>query len=79
MIIELSEQIKKEVSHTTKSFGYKTEREFVEDALRRRILELKKTGFLSGAKKIKKRIGEVGISEKDILEDFEKFRNSKLK
>lgn len=73
MIIELSEQIKKEVSHTIKNFGYKTEREFVEDALRRRILELKKTGFLSGVKKIKKRMGERGVSEKDILEDFEKF------
>jgi len=79
MVIKLSPEVEREVSDTIKDFGYKTEREFIEDALRRRILELKKIEFLSKIKKVKEvmKIKEVmkkrGIIEEEILEDFNKF------
>jgi len=73
MVIKLSPEVEREVSDTIKDFGYKTEREFIEDALRRRILELKKIEFLSNVKKIKEAIEKKGITEEEILEDFNKF------
>lgn len=73
MVIKLSPKIEKEVSITIKDYGYRDEREFIEDALRHRILELKKDDFLKKVRKIKAKMKERGISEEEILEDFDRF------
>lgn len=73
MVVILSPKIKKEVFSLLGEYGYKTERDFVEDALRRRILELKKSDFLSRVRKIREKMAKKGLKEKDILEDFYKF------
>ena len=73
MTLETLEKIKKEIPKTIKEFGYKTEEEFIKDALRRRVLELKKAEFFSYAKKIKEKMREKKITEEKILKDFEKF------
>lgn len=77
MEVKLSPKIGKEVSTTIKDYGYKSEKEFIEDALRRRILELKKAEFLAKTEKIRKRMKEKGFTEEEILKDFEKFSHRK--
>jgi hypothetical protein len=73
MVIKLSPKVKKEVSVTTKDYGYRSEKEFIEDALWHRILELKKTEFLTKTKKIREKMKKKDLTEKAILEDFDKF------
>ncbi|OQX00852.1 hypothetical protein BWK69_00630 [Candidatus Parcubacteria bacterium A4] len=77
MELKLSSKIKKETLGVWKDFGYSDLKEFVEDALRHRILELKKGEFLAKVVKIKERMEEKGMSEKEILKDFEKFSHNK--
>jgi len=52
------------------SFGYKNEKEFIEEAVRDKILELKKKSFFEISDKVKEALIKKGISEKDILEAF---------
>lgn len=73
MDVKLSPKVKKEISATIKDYGYGSEKEFIEDALRHRILELKKTEFLAKVKKIRDKMTKKGLTEKEILKDFEKF------
>lgn len=76
MDITLSPQVKREVSSTIEDYGYRSEREFIEDALRHRILELKKADFLVKIKKIRDKMKEKNLAEKEILEDFSKFSHA---
>lgn len=76
MVITLSEKLKKEVLGVVRELGYKSEKHFVENALLRRFSELKKAGFLSKATKIKKALQKKGLTEDDILKDFDRFRRS---
>ncbi len=77
MIVELSSKTKKAVLEAMKEYGYKSDKEFIEDALRHRILSLKKAEFLKGTKAVRKKLEEKGLSEKDILRDFDKFYHQK--
>lgn len=77
MEIKLSPEIQKEIPSSIKEYGYESKKEFVEDALRHWVLELKKFEFLSGVRKIKETMTEKGIKEKDVLKDFEKFCHKK--
>ena len=45
MEVKLSEKLKRELPDV-KGYGYGSVREFIEDAIRRRILDLKKAEFL---------------------------------
>lgn len=76
MEIRISERLKKELPDV-KPYGYETIREFIEDAIRRRILELRKAEFFSLVSKIRSSFERKGIKEEDILEDFEKFSHKK--
>lgn len=73
MEIKLSPRLKKEISATIEDYGYRDEKDFVEDALRRWILELKKAEFLAITRKIREKMKKKGLAEKDILIDFDKF------
>jgi ribosomal protein S8 len=75
MEVKVSSKIKKEISEILEGYGYKNEKEFIEDALRRRILELKKIDFLVKTEKIRKAMRKKGVTEEEILRDFEKFRS----
>jgi hypothetical protein len=76
MEVKVPSKMKKEILDFLKDFGYKSEKEFVEDAILRRILELKKLDFLMRSEKIKTAMRKKGITEKEILRDFERFRHS---
>ena len=73
MEVKLSPKIKGEIPPTIKDYGYDDEEEFIRDALRHRILELEKIEFLFRTEEIRKRMKERGLTEKDILADFQKF------
>ncbi len=77
MEIKLSPKIKKEVFDVLKEYGYKSEKDFIEDALRHRILELKKTDFLAKVKEIRERLRKKRVREEEILKDFDKFYHQK--
>jgi len=49
----------------------------IEDALRHRILALKKTEFLARTGKIREIMKKKGITEREILRDFEVFSRGK--
>jgi ribosomal protein S8 len=76
MEVKISSKMKKEILDFLKDFGYKSEKEFIEDAILHRILELKKLDFLMRTEKIKKAMRKKGITEKEILRDFERFHHS---
>jgi ribosomal protein S8 len=76
MEVKISSKMKEEILDFLKDFGYKSEKEFIEDAILHRILELKKFDFLMRTEKIKKAMRKKGITEKEILRDFERFRHS---
>lgn len=73
MEIKLSPKIKRDFFETLKEYGYKSEKEFIEDALRLRILELKKIDFLAKVKEIREKMRKKRIGEEEILNDFDKF------
>lgn len=77
MKLDLPSKLKKEMTGTIKDYGYKDTGEFVKDAIQHRLLALRKKGFLEGVEKIKEKLKERGLSETEILEDFEEFRHSK--
>lgn len=57
-----------------RSYGYRSAEQFVKDVIRRYLLKLRKKEFLEKAGKIRTKLKREGCSEKEILEDFEKFR-----
>lgn len=75
MDIKLTPQLKRELSDV-RGYGYESKQTFVEDAIRHWVLELKEEGFLSRVKKIRRVIKERGLTEKEITQDFESFRQS---
>jgi hypothetical protein len=77
MEIKLSPKIKRDIFDALKEYGYESEKDFIEDALRRRILELKKTDFLSKIQGIRRLMKKRKIREEDILKDFDKFYHKK--
>lgn len=60
-------QIKKEVKEIIKEFGYGDEKEFVAEAIRDKLTELKKLQFFIISEKIRKGLRRRGIRPEDIL------------
>ena len=75
MEVKVSPKIEKEISTILREYGYESKKDFIEDALKRRILELKKINFLAETRKIRKKIKRMGLREEEILKDFERFRH----
>lgn len=77
MEIALPVKTKKEISTAVKEFDYKTDDEFIRDAIEHRILALKKARFFEISDKIRVGLRKRGVTEEEILKDFEKFRRQK--
>lgn len=76
-MVKLLEKIKKELPFVVEEYGYKSKNDFFEDAILRRLLELKRDKFAPAIKDIKSAMKKRGLREKDVLKDFEKFSHSK--
>jgi len=73
MELKLSPKIKGEILDILRKYGYESEKDFVEDALKRRILELKRAEFLLKVKEIKEKMKKKRVTEEEILKDFDRF------
>ena len=73
MIVEISPTTKRTLSDMAERYGYKSEGDLLEDALRRRFLELKRADFLKKVAKIKTTMEKRKITEKSVLKCFDKF------
>lgn len=74
MMTVLREDIRKAAEKVAREWGFSSIDDFVNEAVEERILELKKHKFVERSDKIKEELRREGISEKDILDDFENKR-----
>ena len=67
----LRKDIRKAAEEMAEECGFSSVDEFINQTVEKRILELKKHTFIERSDKIKEGLSKKGISEKDILKDFE--------
>ncbi len=63
-------QLKKDIREIIKEFGFENEKEFISQAIREKILELKKLQFFLISEKIKKGLKEKGVKPEHLLRKF---------
>ena len=73
--ITLSDSLAKELDKVAREFGF-TEKQFVEDILKEKVLEYKKRLFVKGATDIKRKLALKDLTEDEIIAEFEEFRHS---
>jgi hypothetical protein len=76
LTIILSDSLAKEIHKVAREFGYTEERQFIEDILKERVLEYKRELFMKGVADIQRKLAVKGITEDEIIADFERFRHS---
>ena len=73
MTYKVKKSLDKTITEITEEYGYKSKEAFMEDALEHRILDLKKSRFLSKVGSITDKLKKKGLAEAEILRDFDKF------
>ena len=73
--IEISEDIAPAIEQIVPEFGFTGKEEFFEEAIRDKVLEIQKKAFIMGSNKIADRLRKKSITEKSILNDFEKLKH----
>jgi hypothetical protein len=73
--ITLSDSLAKEIHKVANEFGF-TEKQFVEDSLKEKVLEYKKRLFDRGASNIRRKLALKDLTEEEIIADFERLRHS---
>ena len=66
----------KDIATLSRAFGFRTKREFVEDAVAEKVRRLKAFLFARAAERVRRGIARAGWSEGDILRDFERSRRA---
>jgi len=74
--ILLSDSLSKEINKVAREFGYTEEKQFIEDMLKEKILECKREIFMKGVADIRRKLAVKGLTEDEIIADFERFRHS---
>ena len=73
--VTLSDSLAKEIDKIAHEFGF-TEKQFVEDILKEKVLEYKKRLFVKGAADIRRKLALKNLTEGDIIAEFDRFRHS---
>ena len=73
--ITLSDSLAKEIDKVAHEFGF-TEKQFVEDILKAKVLEYKKRLFVKGVADIKSKLELKNLTEDEIISEFERVRHS---
>ena len=73
--ITLSDSLAKEIDKVAHEFGF-TEKQFVEDILKEKVLEYKGRLFAKGASDIKRKLALKNLTEDEIIAEFERLRHS---
>jgi len=66
----LTSQTKKEVQEIIREFGFSSEKEFVSQAVKEKLMELKKLRFFLISEKIRKGLEKKGIKPEELLKKF---------
>ena len=74
--IILSDSLAKEIHRVAREFGYEEEKQFIEDILKEKVLEYKRQMFTKGVADIQRKLAAKGVTEDEIIADFERFRHS---
>ncbi len=74
--ILLSDSLLKEINKVAREFGYTEEKQFIEDMLKEKILDCKRQMFMKGVADIRRKLAVKGLTEDEIIADFERFRHS---
>lgn len=61
---------KKEISQAVKEFGFSSKEEFISQAIKEKVLELKKMKFFTISEKIRKGLLKKGVKPEKLLEEF---------
>ena len=73
--VTLSDSLAKEIDKVAYEFGF-TEKQFVEDILKEKVLEYKKRIFVKGTADIRRKLALKDLTEGEIITEFERFRHS---
>ncbi len=74
--IILSDSLAKEIHNVAQELGYTEEKQFIEDMLKEKVLEYKRQLFMKGVADIQRKIAVKGVTEDEIIANFERFRHS---
>ena len=74
MEIHIDKKLAPELQHIVTTLKFKNVEEFINKAIRDKILEIKRKRFLEISDQIADALEEQGITEQEILNDFEKKR-----
>lgn len=75
-ILSIPETMEQDMTLLSKEFGFSNDTEFIRSALRDKIIELKKLLFMQISTRVGKGLKSKGITEADLLSDFEKWRKN---
>lgn len=75
-IINIPEAMEQDMVLLSEEFGFSNDTEFIRNAVRDKIIELKKLLFMQISTRTGKGLKSKNISEADLLEDFKKWRKS---
>ena len=68
----ISDELLPSVNSIVKEFNFESKEEFFQEAVRDKVLELKKKLFFQGSNKSAENLNKKKIKEKDILNEFNK-------
>ena len=73
-VFVLPEKDVREIREIASRVGFKNEEEFVKEAVEEKILEFKKILFIEITTEIRRGLEKKAIKQKDILQDFGRFK-----
>jgi len=66
----LSPHTRKEIHEAAKGFGFRSEKEFISQAIREKVFELKKMKFFALSEKVREGLLKKGIKPEKLLQNF---------
>ncbi|MBI2043769.1 hypothetical protein HYT24_00190 [Candidatus Pacearchaeota archaeon] len=73
-IIKIPKELETDLRRFVHELGFSGDSEFVEEAVKDKVLELKRKEFFKVSDKIAQALNGKGINHREMLEDFEKSR-----
>ena len=73
--LRIPDDLTLEVNNIVQDFGFQNKEEFVQEAIRDKVLELRKLRFFSITDKVAANLKKKKISEQEILKHFETVRS----
>lgn len=72
----MPQTITKDTKALFRTFGFRSEQEFIARAVQEKVHRLKALLFSRAAEKVRRGLARAGVSEEETLADFERFGHS---